>query len=397
MRVLFICSNATHVATFAPVAAALVKRGAEPHFLGLDEYYGGGVQEAARARSLAIHSLPRANGSLGSNEFYGRDVIAIWADVLSARRQVSQQIQHIGAEVVVVGNDFGLIEKLVLDRARALGLRRVLLQDGRLSERRPEEATLSGRLFRFAKLIISPMLRAFRLSYLAASNYGEGDLTLICATSTRSAVLLELRARPGVRIAVTGQPRYDGLGQGPRMSAQARLAAQNVVMFTTPFEADRLGSDTQRAQEGVVNVVARVVREHGGIFRLKTHPREDVTRYGATLSGDAVVSVGRPGALLDDAWLAVIGISTVIEEAAMLCVPVIVPGQIVHGTRFQRQLPDQGTYPRFENADDLRRLLAELSEVDKWRATIDAQRESVLGDSVGGTASHAVAEAILTS
>lgn len=396
-RVLFLCSNATHVAMFAPVAAELRRRGVEAHFLGLDEYYGGGAGEAARTQNLAIQYLRRRNGALRPNKFYGRSVLAIWRDVLSARGPVMQQLRHIGADVVVVGNDFGLIEKLVLSGARSLGLRRVLLQDGRLSAARPGEATLNGRLLRLAKSIISPILATLGLSYLAASNYGEGDLSIICATATRSASLLELRARHGVRVAVTGQPRYDGLAQALATPAEVRLAGRRVVMFTTPFEADRLGSRPQRAQETLAGEVAGIATELGGSFRLKTHPREDATRYAAFLCADAVVSTGRPADLLANAWVAVVGISTVIEEAARLRVPVIVPGQVVHGVRFQEQLPDAETYPRFETADDLRSILAQLSSADAWRAVIARQRQSVVGDAVGGRASHAVADAILAS
>jgi hypothetical protein len=295
---------------------------------------------------------------------------------------------------MVLGNFFGLLEKLFRARARGRGVRSVLVQDGRLGKR-PDDVG-RRRLLRLAKSSLSPFLRAMGLGYLAASEYGEGGSDVICAADVPSAQLLRARASPGTTVVVSGQPRYDRLRDVVPAPDDRRLAGRSVVMFTTPFHADRLGDDEQAAQEAFAAALAGLVRDRGGELVIRPHPRESADGYRSIPY--VAVSDEAPFSLLRKAWIAVIGISTVVEEAVLLGVPVIVPGVAVHSRRFEHRLPDPRWFPRVDTMARARALLAELAEASAWSAVAERQRRAMLGpDSAkrSGSAAKAIAEAII--
>ncbi|HEY3523247.1 MAG TPA: hypothetical protein VGK63_06060 [Candidatus Limnocylindrales bacterium] len=394
--VLMLCSNATHVTMFAPVLAALESRGLTAELLSLDAYYGQGAVERALELGLPVRTLRRRGGSL-TGGFYDRKTIYVWRDVIAARRPVIEALAD-PPTTVVAGNDFGLVEKLVLAQARSQSVGTVLVQDGRLSPAREGPASAGSWARWTVKRGISAALEQIGLGGLASSRYGEWGADVVCAAGHAGASLLRSRARSRTsRVVVTGQPRYDALlPLMPQRHAWDAAKRSIVSMFTTPFAADRLGTTEQENQEALAAELATAVRAAGHRFVVKPHPRESRARY-AQLLGPGDVSGASANELLALSTVAIVGISSVVEEAGLLGVPVVVPGVVVHGQRFDRRLPDPRTYPRFESAEEVARLLEPSARSELRRLTETQSRQvglEIAFDPIS-PAAEAVANAIL--
>jgi hypothetical protein len=395
-NVIFVCSNGTHVRTFVPVRAELLTRGVISTLLSLDNYYQQGAEEAALAVGVEINALARdtlARGASGSGSFYGRNPIAVWADVIKARRYVDAALAEWRPSDVVVGNDFGLIEKLVINEAKKRGIRVVLIQDGRLGENsRASRTSWGARIEVRLKRFVSRCLRALGLPYLAVSEYGEGGADLVCATGVSGANILRRRVAPSARLVITGQPRYDRL-----MNATTDVRSENgfrVVAFTTPFGAVGLDVGAQKRQEEMLGWASEELIVLGGPLEVKPHPRETAEQYLYLKSTTVSPPAEDPVHGLTAADVAIIGMSTVVEEAALVGCVVIVPGERIHGEEFAARLPPVGPYPRFNSREELRHLLTMLQHPQQRDELLREQRAYVLNDvkCTDGGAAAAIAE-----
>lgn len=391
-RIVLVGSNDTHVRMFAPVIDALSAGGTDAVLLALDAHYGQGAAAAARAAGLRPVELSRAGGPLPGGAFYRRAAPAVWLDVLRARPVMRATLTAIGPDVVVVGNDRGLLEKLALAEGRRVGARTVLVQDGRLAPR-PEPASLLERLRRSARAAVSRCLRVVGYGFLGASEYGGSGVDVICASGRAGASILEARAAARSRVIVTGQPRYDRVpGPGP-------VAARpwDAVMFTTPFAHAGLGRTYQARQLAVAAAMGRWAAAQERRIAVKPHPREDPGEYVRAIGASNVLD-GAPRDLLAQAAVAIVGMSTLIEEAAMLECPVVVPGSVIHGREFDDVLPPDPVYPRCNTLEELESWVDRLREPSTRASVLDAQVAHVDGEvdwRSGVPAAQRVAAAIL--
>jgi hypothetical protein len=354
-RVAMLASNDTQVRMYEPVYDELRSRGVDAVVLSLDRYYQQDATWAAQRHGLSVIELgaPQDGPSGG---FYRRGVIPIWRDVLAARQPMERFLRSWRPDVVMLGNDFGLLEKLCLDRCRRARVRQtILLQDGRLSEKRSTPDNWGRRAMGFLKAAVSPVLRAATLGYFAASEYGQGGADTICATGAAGATLLRSRARGRSEVHITGQPRYDNLiklvDRPPPTAPRPHW-----VYFTTPFRSGR----TRDLQLHTIRELSARAIQANLTFTVKPHPRESPQTY-RDLRVDTARSEDEPSKLLAAATGAIIGTSTVVEEAGLLGRPVIVPGSLVHGSRFPSALPPVDLYPRFESIEEAITYMTELS------------------------------------
>ncbi len=391
-RGVLVASNDTHVAMFAPVAAALEERGVTSVILSLDAFYRQGATPAATRASLRVVELRGERSGDPGTGFYARPVVAVWRDTIHARRALRRLMLAERPSVVVLGNDHGLIEKAVIHEARSVDARTVLIQDGRLAPR-PRLSGPRAALTRAAKRALSPLLRVLGFGYLAASDYGSGGTDLICASGEASAQILAERGARGSRIVVTGQPRYDHLAELPA-SVDPPF---DVVIFTSPFEAAGLGRAAQSAQEALVRDLHRWAADRGRRVGVKPHPREELEAYASVVGSDSVLT-GDPSLAMAAGRVAVIGMSTVLDEAAFLGRPVVVPGAVVHGPGMATLLPPREPYPRGDSLSELAALIEQMEEPEARASVVARQaafaRRQVMRDP-GSTSAERVVEAIL--
>jgi hypothetical protein len=366
---LLVCSNDIHVAMFGPVVGELAALGVPAILLSLDSWYGQDATAAAAKLGARIVELPR-DRPLEAGRFYRRPTPVIWLDVLRARRPVRTLLDQVQPTVVVVGNDRGLLEKLILARARERDATTVLVQDGHLVAQATPDAQVLRRIWRRARRWASAVVRRVGSATFAATAYGTWGCDLVCASGPEGAEALLARGVPKERLIITGQPRYD------RAIAEAsQPPGRGAVWFTTPFEAQNLGDEPQRRQEQFVEETAVALEAAGIPFAVKPHPREDPRRYDhpvQALSGRG--SGATPAEALADAELAIIGISSVTDEAVLAGVPVVVPGARIHGRAFERLLPDAAAFPRVETGQDIRQLIEDLRAGRIDRAEILARQ-----------------------
>lgn len=365
-RVTLVVSNDTHVRMFAPVVRVLEAGGSMATVLSLDAYYGQRVAAEASAQGLEVQILARPRGEVAVGGFYHRPTVVVWADVIGARGAMRSAMRVSNPDTVVVANDRGLLEKLALLEARRVGARTVLVQDGRMAPR-PIPSMLGARVRLRLKAGLSGLLRAVGLPFLAASEYGASGVDVICATGRASARLLGDRARGRSRVVVTGQPRYDTIAGPP--PHEPRIDA---AMITTPFERAGLGRAYQDRQMSVALALSQWAQRQRRTFVLRPHPREDPAPYRDAL-GEQFIASTASGELLAASSVAVIGMSTMIEEAAILGCPVVVPGAMVHGRQFDALLPPQDVYPRCDTVDELISWLERTRDPSERAHLLDGQ------------------------
>jgi O-antigen/teichoic acid export membrane protein len=351
--VLLLCSTDVHAAMFAPVARELRGLGWQGTLVSLDPYYAQGATAAARKLWADVRELVAPPG-VGTQPFYGRSVARIWRDVRSARGPVRRLLSELKPRVVVVGNDRGLIEKLVLEEARARGALTVLVQDGHLGSRPTPELELRRRIWRRSRGLLSWFVRRLGGMTFAATTYGTWGCDRVCASGEEGAEALRARGVPANRIVVTGQPRYDAVA-GPESGA-----GRGVVCFTTPFAAQNLGTEAQGAQSRLLAEIARTLHSSEVPFTVKPHPRERSADYESIPWLTTRPVDESPAATVRGAELVLVGISTVVEEAVLARVPVAVLGERVHGSSFDGLLPDASIFPRVESGEDVLGLVMGL-------------------------------------
>jgi hypothetical protein len=205
--VIALISAPQQVAVLGPIVAELERRGMASTVVTLDRWYRAGASAVARAAGLRVEDdavpPPEARG------FYDRPVPVIWLEVLQAKRRLEALLPQ-RARVVLLGNDSGLLEKLAIAIARRHGLAVALVQDGRLG-RRPRPHSAGGMVVEAVKRLASPLLRGAGLTYLAASDYGEGGADVMFAAGPHGASILRHRAAASlacmaVMIGTPGQP-----------------------------------------------------------------------------------------------------------------------------------------------------------------------------------------------
>ena len=106
----------------------------------LDPWYGQDAGPALDAHGLASEPVP-GRAPRPSADFYARPSPLVIREAMRARGPLAEHLARLRPDVLVVGNDRGLLEKVALDAARTLGARTVLLQDGE----RVEIGSIAGR------------------------------------------------------------------------------------------------------------------------------------------------------------------------------------------------------------------------------------------------------------
>lgn len=371
--VLFVCSNSTHVRMFAPVIRRLAAHGLTGELLSLDEYYGQGVVDESVRQNVAATSLPRAGDPLVT-PFYRRSALAMWRDALSAGAESARLLDSHDRAAVVVGNDFGLIERACLRQAARRRIRTVLVQDGRLgATTRPRPATLGASIRSLVRRTLSAVLAAVGLRHLASAEYGSGGTDVVCASGPAGRRILEQRVRRGTPVMVTGQPRYDAI---IRVQAQSDSTERGILFFTTPFLDVLRDREAQFAQERALRWAVSAADTLGARVIVKPHPREASASY-AGIGAEVAEPTTAPEDLLRVAWVVIAGPSTMAEEAGLAARPVVCIGPTVIGQRYAAFIPPDPPYQRFESLEELRDLLMTFADEDGRHRSIELQRAHV--------------------
>lgn len=289
--VLFVCSNQTHARMFSPVARILesgTPDGLAIRWLSLDSYYRHGAEGALRDLGWQEHSsLPRPRGDTGTPWEGGP--LTRMRIFRQGKRAVRQVLRDIRPSVLVLGNDIGPLERLLIGQGRQMGIPSLLVQDGVIALR-PVPAPPVPTPTRFLRAV----LVAFGLRLPDARPYGQNGADRIAVMGDAVARWLAQQGVPEDCITVTGQPRYDvihALRQGiapPDSLESLRLpAGQKIILFSSqPYL--RYGMFPEAEAREIWRTVVAGVRGLGAGHHLvaKLHPAEDLEQTRRWLGND---------------------------------------------------------------------------------------------------------------
>lgn len=123
-----VVSNANHVRMMGPGAEVLHARGEDVRILTTDAWYGQGSAAAAARLSCAAESLPAPPGR-GADDWFATPWDRRLLATDAAAPRVRSIVESLGPRAVLLGNDTGLLEQLVISAARDLGVPTILMQD----------------------------------------------------------------------------------------------------------------------------------------------------------------------------------------------------------------------------------------------------------------------------
>lgn len=335
MRVGFVCSTQAQAEMFLPVMQAIADSGRHGFFwIALDDLLKRGAGKTLRNNSVPYLTL---KGDIGSGRFTELPLpLMYWHLLRGVRRRINDILSDQRPDVLLLGNDRGLIEKHFIRLAKRQGALTVLLQDGllwqsevRTFDRRRYANASPGYLLRdCAKEALSRTLCAVGAFHLAPSYMGQGgcDLILVMGQATRR-ILAARGIEPG-RVVVAGQPRYDRVAQEVEPSGVLReklhLPVDRLLISFLSTDWDR-----QRQKKLVERLASFAEQRHPQQLYLlvKPHPNTPPEEYEGLLAGNRCAGVIRGAGSLDvlaASDLVITVPSTIIAEAALLRKPLAV-------------------------------------------------------------------------
>ncbi len=211
---IFAVSTSNQAATFVPVASALAGRGWHCIGLSLEEYFGLPIRWPP-THCLNVTYVP--NTSSARKQLWQcepEEWVFLGRKFWSTLKEVFEELRP---SVVVQGNDRGFLERMVTKRARLVGAKTVLVQDGALTGKSLEATNQSipsraGRMFwEFLASLAPERWGAEPFLRSPTPPYGSGELDAVAVSDVHSAHLLRARGVDERRICLTGQPRFDRL------------------------------------------------------------------------------------------------------------------------------------------------------------------------------------------
>jgi hypothetical protein len=248
-------------------------------FISLDAYYNQNVEGARQHLAPEWKYVLLARPERLTRHFYRRSPVEMWRDCL---QYAEPSIAHLFAEapdLVVVGNDRGLIEKLFLHQANQHGVPTLLVQDGVLSAL--EGSAPTQRLKHLAAL----PFRLLGFSRLMPTRYGSGGARYVACYGELSRELFLSRGVRPEAVTLIGQMRYDTLlnpptvlrgGEEPQISYFATSALWCL--------ADPEGHHAQLLEIRELYSALDALYPDGFKLMVKLHPRERREHYVEALS-----------------------------------------------------------------------------------------------------------------
>lgn len=277
---LFVCSNQTHVRMFSPVARVLEEQSPGRiivRWLSLDPYYRHGVEEALREHGWQEHiSIPRPPGDTGL-PWQGGPLTRMRI-LLQGRQAVRRVLRGTRPSLIVLGNDIGLLERLLIREGQILRIPSLLVQEGVLALHEVPFASFS--LLRRA---IHKSMVAMGLRLPDPRPCGLNGADYVAAMGEAMAEWLVAHGLSRQQVSVTGQPRYDylyALKKGtatPSLLSMPLPDAHKIIVFASqPYVRYGMCSVAEARQiwHTVINGVKELGEGHHLIAKL--HPAEDV-------------------------------------------------------------------------------------------------------------------------
>jgi len=271
--VLFVTSTSRQVEQFLAVANQLTAKFA---FLSLDSCYGFNAISAFKPAQIQPLSL-----KWQGHKFSDAQPLERWWMLYRVSSDIDEILDTIKPVVIVLGNDIGPIERLIILRGKERKIPTLLAQDGAIGAMSVPHYTLWRR---FYQNIRDWMLGKLGLPGLRPVEYGSGGCDFVAAMDRFSYEFFLSRGYAADKVRITGQPRYDSWWFD-RLNVEEwrdkfELPQEDIIAIFVPGEYiaglwDRL------TQEAYMNTLLQSVlsSSEGHIVILKVHPLDDIEYY----------------------------------------------------------------------------------------------------------------------
>lgn len=407
LRVWFFASNFTHMSMWQSVIRALRNRSSalKIDVISLALYYGQST--TAMYSNLYAEKIVVLKRQWSTDIYWNAGLVNKAIMFFAAFFAVKALFSKRQVNLVVLGNDIGLVERIIIKRATVLGIPTLLVQDGILRRKN----RLPSRIERAIK---SAWFSALGIS--GNRIYGLGRTTAVAVMGTYTYELLKELGRDPESIFITGQPRFDryaqiladGILNSQLIELRHKLdipdGSKVVVFFSQPLISYKL-----MEEEHWDHIVGSVLLAVQGLIPndcilVKLHPAEHLndfkTRYVVSLN-----ELGQYGIVNDSfglidvlqvADVVIVYSSTVALEAILFDKPVIFFNP--YDFRDDYRLVDLGVAVHASTVDDLKRQLKLLSSDTSSREKMKLARAKAIAYHVGaldGSASRRTAEVAL--
>jgi hypothetical protein len=331
-KIIFIASTANQIQMWTSVAEQLrrIAPAIAIELCSLDLYYGQIERDQLVESNLVFFRLPRRYSNVVYWDCNLYEKIRMYFD---ARLQVSAFFEKFSPDLLVFGNDIGLLEQILLTEGKRRDIPTLLIQDGILIDIDTTKSELVQRI----QFGIRKSLR-----YFPRSIYGCGGAKKIAVMGPYSRRLFEKRGIRSDAIVETGHPRFDKLKKiRAELTDKKRVEYKHkagfnknlpvICFFTQPMIRYQYLLDVQKWDKIVRDVIG-VVEELGAQFQfvIKLHPselkEEFVNRYNDEIKESKVSFFHKEDVsdLLPFIDIAVVYNSTVSLEAMILDIPIII-------------------------------------------------------------------------
>jgi hypothetical protein len=337
----FCTSNSTHIKTWKLVISALRQKNSQlkTQVLSLDSYYAQSpVTLAGGVNADDLHVLERRWSKVAYWKATGLHRMLL---VFEAIVRVNLMLRKTYPDLVVLGNDIGVIETIIIKAATSLRIPTILVQDGILNGNlRRENVAFVGRAAKIRKFIFA--LLGINRNHI----YGHGNATAMAVMGQYTYDLFQDEGKDMSEVYITGLPRFDEYakivhsGYDNSRSVETRRKHQipgstfTIGFFTQPFISYGLMEPAKWdfIVETVLASICEAMEEIDCRLIIKLHPAESATdffeRYSQHMSalGDRVVLDEKIELLnvIQMADLVIVYSSTVSLEAILFDKPVIV-------------------------------------------------------------------------
>jgi hypothetical protein len=370
-KIIFLCSGVLHAKLYRPFLTEEIKKISIIYTL---DYYN------LTTTVTAFSEIEKSNTGVRCLKLklyrYFSTPILNQIHMLCVAKKVFQAVLKVEEpSLLVLGNDTGAPERIVIRLARKLSIKTLLVQDGFIFPASDDNNSILSRLGQKCTLLYSETIG----KYLGMLSYGSGGCTVIASTSDFWKLEFEkIKVKYTKKISVVGNSLLENLSDKP-YALPMNFYDNYIVFFTTNFISGFGDYNEHQNQIRVIEQIRLVIPESTQLI-VQLHPHDEKKFYSMfdELDGIDIVQMKELKELVKGSWICLTNISSVITTCLSLGRVCYCMGFGLSGGKYinlLKRISDNCIW----SIDDLCIILSELSDFDHYIDILELKREEVLG------------------